>query len=146
MSRGVTAAPATIVFYDGVCGLCNRLNQFLLRRDHEARIRFAALQSPIARQLLAAHGLNPSDLDTVYVMADWTKDSERVLARSKAVLHALAELGGPWRAVAWLGNLVPRPLADLVYRAIARSRYRIFGRYDRCQIPPPEWRKRFLDQ
>jgi len=138
--------PTTIVFYDGVCGLCNRLNQFLLRRDRDARIRFAALQSPIARQLLARHGLDPSDLDTVYVMADWTTGAERVLARSKAVLHALAQLGGPWLTVARVGALVPRPLADLVYRAVARSRYRIFGQYDRCQIPPPEWRRRFLDQ
>jgi predicted DCC family thiol-disulfide oxidoreductase YuxK len=138
--------PTTIVFYDGVCGLCNRLNQFLLRRDRDALIRFAALQSPIAGQLLAAHGLDPLDLDTVYVMADWTTDSERVLARSRAVLHALSQLGGPWPALARLGSLVPRPLADLVYRAVARSRYRIFGKYDRCQIPPPEWRKRFLDQ
>jgi predicted DCC family thiol-disulfide oxidoreductase YuxK len=138
--------PTTIVFYDGVCGLCHRLNQFLLRRDRDARIRFAALQSPIARQLLAAHGLDPTDLDTVYVMADWRAGSERVLARSKAVLHALGQLGGPWRALAWVGSLVPRPLADLVYRAVARSRYRIFGQYDRCQIPPPEWRERFLDQ
>ena len=139
-------APTTIVFYDGVCGLCNRLNQFLLRRDREARIRFAALQSPIARQLLAAHGLDPSDLDTVYVMADWTAGSERVLARSRAVLHALGQLGGAWRALARIGTLVPRPLADLVYRGVARSRYRIFGQFDRCQIPPPEWRERFLDQ
>ena len=63
---GVTPPSATtVVFYDGVCGLCNRLNQFLLRRDGDARLRFAALQSPIARQLLAVHGLDPSDLDTV---------------------------------------------------------------------------------
>jgi predicted DCC family thiol-disulfide oxidoreductase YuxK len=139
-------SPTTIVFYDGVCGLCNRLNPFLLRRDRDARIRFAALQSPIARQLLAAHGLDPSDLDTVYVMADWKTGSERVLARSEAVLHALGQLGGPWRALARVGGVIPRPIADLVYRAVAHSRYRIFGRYDRCQIPPPEWRKRFLDQ
>ena len=139
-------APTTIVFYDGVCGLCNRLNRFLLRRDRDARIRFAALQSPIARQLLAAHGLDSSDLDTVYVMADWTTDSERVLARSRAVLHALGQLGGPWLMLARVGNLVPRPLADIAYRAIARSRYRIFGHYDQCQIPPPEWRDRFLDR
>lgn len=139
-------SPTTIVFYDGVCGLCNRLNQFLLRRDRDARIRFAALQSPVARQLLAAHGLDPSDLNTVYVMADWTAESERVLSRSAAVLHALEQLGGSWRALAAVGRLVPRPLADLVYRMVARSRYRIFGRFDACQIPPPEWRERFLDR
>ncbi len=139
-------SPTTIVFYDGVCGLCNRLNRFLLRRDRDARIRFAALQSPIARQLLAAHGLDPSDLDTVYVMADWTAGTERVLSRSTAVLFALGQLGGPWRALAQAGGLVPRPLADMLYRAVARNRYRIFGRFDVCQVPPPAWRERFLDR
>jgi predicted DCC family thiol-disulfide oxidoreductase YuxK len=139
-------APTTVVFYDGVCGLCNRLNQFLLRRDRQARIRFAALQSPVAKQMLSTHGLDPSDLDTVYVIADWRSPSERVLARSQAVLHATAQLGGAWRTLARIAGLVPRPLADVVYRAVARSRYSIFGQYDRCQIPPPEWRERFLDQ
>lgn len=144
---GVTApAPTTVVFYDGVCGLCNRLNQFLLRRDAQARIRFAALQSPVAKHMLSKHGIDPSDLDTVYVIVDWRSPSERVLARSQAVLHALGQLGGPWQTLARIATLVPRPLADVVYRAVARSRYSIFGQYDRCQIPPPEWRKRFLDQ
>jgi predicted DCC family thiol-disulfide oxidoreductase YuxK len=145
--RSEVRIPATtIVFFDGVCGLCNRLNRFLLRRDRDARLRFAALQSPIARQLLAAHGLDPSDLDTVYVMAGWRTDAERVLSRSRAVLYALGELGGPWRVLARAGAIVPRPLADLVYRAAARSRYRLFGRFDACQIPPPEWRERFLNR
>ncbi len=44
------------------------------------------------------------------------------------------------------GGLVPRPLADMLYRAVARNRYRIFGRFDVCQLPPPGWRERFLDQ
>jgi predicted DCC family thiol-disulfide oxidoreductase YuxK len=143
----VTAqAPTTVIFYDGVCGLCNRLNLFLLRRDRHARIRFAALQSAVAKQMLAKHGLDPSDLDTVYVIADWKSPSERVLARSPAVLHALGQLEGGWRVLARIGGLIPRPLADVVYRTVARSRYSLFGQYDRCQIPPPEWRKRFLDQ
>ncbi len=139
-------APTTVIFYDGVCGLCNRLNQFLLRRDGQARIRFAALQSPLAKRHLSQHGFDPSDLDTVCVIADWGTPSERVLARSQAVLHALSQLGGSWGALARIGGLVPRPVADLVYRAVARSRYTIFGEYDRCQIPPPEWRERYLDQ
>ena len=140
------AAPTTVVFYDGVCGLCNRTVSFLLRRDGQARLRFATLQGTVARQVLATHAVDPTDLDTIYVVAGWRTPSERVLARSPAVLHAVGELGAPWRAAARLAGLVPRPIADLVYRTIARSRYRIFGRYDTCPLPPPEWRERFLDQ
>ena len=139
-------APTTVVLYDGVCGLCNRLNQFLLPRDEQARLRFAALQSPVARRLLARYGLDPSDLDTVYVIADWGAPTERVLARSKAVIHAVSQLDGSWRVVANIGSLVPGPIADFAYRVVATHRYRIFGRHDHCMVPPADWRERFLDQ
>ncbi len=139
-------APTTVVLYDGVCRLCNRLNQFLLPRDKQARLRFAALQSPTARRLLARYGLDPSDLDTVYVIADWGAPTERALARSNAVLHAVSQLDGSWRVLANIGSLVPGPIADLAYRVVARNRYRIFGRHDQCMVPPAGWRERFLDQ
>ena len=139
-------APTTVVLYDGVCGLCNRLNQFLLPRDHHARLRFAALQSPAAHLLLARYGIDPSDLDTVYVIADWGAPTERAIARSKAVLHAVSQLDGSWRVLANIGSLVPGPIADLAYRIVARNRYRIFGRHDHCMVPPTNWRERFLDQ
>ena len=136
---------STVVLYDGVCGLCNRLNRFLLRRDRHGRILFAALQGQVARETLARHKANPSDLDTVYVMADWQTPRERALSRSRGVLYAVGQLGGGWKILATLGTLVPPPLADLAYRLVARNRYRIFGKYDSCPIPPPEWRARFLD-
>ena len=59
-----------ILLYDGVCGLCNRFVQFILRRDRDAVFRFAALQSAFAATILARHGANPSALDTVYVVVN----------------------------------------------------------------------------
>jgi predicted DCC family thiol-disulfide oxidoreductase YuxK len=128
-----------------VCGLCNRFNSFVLQRDHDARIRFAALQGDLARQVLPRYGCDPRDLDTMYVIADWKSPRERVLARSQAVLHALSQLGGAWNGVARIAALVPRPLADAVYRLIAGTRYQLFGKFEVCQLPPASWRDRFLD-
>jgi predicted DCC family thiol-disulfide oxidoreductase YuxK len=138
-------APATVVFYDGVCGLCTRFNQFLLRRDRHGRIRFATLQGPLAQDLLPRYGKNPSDLDTIYVLVDWKTPRERVLARSQAVLHALTQLTGGWRAFGQLGLLVPVAIADAAYAFVAKRRYRLFGKFESCMIPPPEWRQRFLE-
>jgi predicted DCC family thiol-disulfide oxidoreductase YuxK len=135
----------TIVFYDGVCGLCNRLNQFLLPRDRHARIRFAPLQSQTAGQTLARYGQDASDLDTVYVLAGWKTADERLLARSQAILHTLSLLGGGWAALARVGSIIPVSVADPIYRLVARNRYRIFGKFETCKLPPPEWRERFLD-
>ena len=63
------ADPANpILLYDGVCGLCNRLVQFVLKRDSSGHFRFASLQSDFASRILRQHGLDPDDLDTVYLV------------------------------------------------------------------------------
>ena len=134
-----------ILLYDGVCGLCNRLVQFILRRDRARVFRFASLQSPLAARLLARHGADAQDLDTVYVALNSDAPEESLLARSGAVLFVLTQLGGSWRALALVLKLLPPSFRDFGYNIIARRRYRIFGRSDTCILPPPENRDRFLD-
>jgi predicted DCC family thiol-disulfide oxidoreductase YuxK len=134
-----------ILLYDGVCGLCNRVNQFVLRRDPEGVFRFASLQSPLAARILARHGANPQDLDTFYVVVNPEQPDEYLLARSDAAIFVLKQLGGFWQAVAFVGAGVPGFLRDWGYRMIARNRYRIFGRSDTCFLPGDQDRNRFLD-
>ena len=134
-----------IVLYDGVCGLCNRSVQFLLKHDKQARFRFASLQSDFAEKVLGRHGLDPKDLDTVHVVENYDQPGERVLQRSDAILRAGRELGGFWSAASLVARIVPRPLRDLVYRFVATNRYRVFGKYDTCMLPDPNQRSKFLD-
>jgi predicted DCC family thiol-disulfide oxidoreductase YuxK len=135
-----------ILLYDGVCGLCNRFVQFILRRDRNSIFRFASLQSSVAARILARHGVQPADLDTVYLVLDAELSSENLLARSAAVLYVLGQLTIPWRALAAALTVVPRFLRDLAYNAVARHRYRIFGRSDVCTMLRDVDHKRFLDQ
>jgi predicted DCC family thiol-disulfide oxidoreductase YuxK len=81
-----------IVLYDGVCGLCNRLVQFILRRDPAGVFRFASLQSGMAARVLARRGADAHDLDTVYVVLDYETVDELLLARSDAVIYILRHL------------------------------------------------------
>jgi predicted DCC family thiol-disulfide oxidoreductase YuxK len=134
-----------IVFYDGVCGLCNRLVQFLLKHDKKDRLRFAALQSEFAAKILGRHGIDPTDLDTVHVVVNFDEPNERVLNRSTAVLQATRELGGMWAVVGALGMIVPRPIRNFFYRLVAKNRYRMFGKYETCMLPTPSHRAKFLD-
>lgn len=134
-----------IILYDGVCGLCNRLVQFLLKHDNEGRLRFASLQSDFADKVLSRHGIDAKDLDTVQVVENYDQPDERVLQRSDAILRAVRELGGFWSASSSIAQVVPRGLRDLVYRFIATNRYRVFGKYDTCMLPDPNQRSRFLD-
>jgi len=134
-----------ILFYDGVCGLCNRLVQFLLKHDRHGRLRFASLQSDFTAKVLQRHGIDPKDLDTLHVVENFEQPNERVLQRSDAVLRAARDLGGLWTLLATIAKIVPRGLRDLVYRFVAQNRYRVFGKYDTCMLPNPKQRSRFLD-
>src|ERR1700730_5736236 len=138
--------PHPILLYDGVCGLCNRFVQFILRRDRKAIFRFASLQSPIAARILNRHGVNPTYLDTVYVVINQELPNENLLFRSDAALFVLKQLGGPWRAAASLLQLLPKFVRDPAYNTVARHRYRIFGRSDVCTLPRDADHTRFLDQ
>jgi predicted DCC family thiol-disulfide oxidoreductase YuxK len=139
------AAANPIIFYDGVCGLCNRLVQFLLKHDKHGRLHFASLQSDFAAKVLGRHGIDPKDLDTVHVVENYDQPNERVLQRSDAILRAGRELGGVWGTSSSIAKVVPRGLRDLVYRLVATNRYRMFGKYDTCMLPDPSQRSRFLD-
>ena len=146
MTGVVESAPASgpILFYDGVCGLCDRTVQFVLRHDRRGSFRFAALQSGSARRVLARHDRDPSRLDTMYLLLDPGMPTERLLDRSDGILAVLEQLGGVWRLAA-AARAVPRFLRDRAYDLVARHRYRWFGRRDHCALPPPDVRSRFLN-
>jgi predicted DCC family thiol-disulfide oxidoreductase YuxK len=135
-----------ILLYDGICGLCNRFVQFILRRDRNAIFRFASLQSPPAARILDRHSVNPTVLDTVYVVLNRELPNETLLSRSDALIFVLKQLKGIWRVAASFLQLLPKFLRDRAYNAVARHRYRIFGRTDVCPLPREADRSRFLDQ
>lgn len=134
----------TIVLYDGVCGLCNRMVRFLLRFDGHDRFRFATLQSEFANTLLRKHGLNAADLDSVSIITDYNLPAERSFTKSDAVLRSAWELGGFWR-IGEAGRVLPRKMRDWLYDRVANNRYRIFGKYETCPLPKPEYRAKFIE-
>ena len=123
-----------IVVFDAQCLLCSRSVHFLLRHDHEGVFQFASIQGATGRALLVNAGLSIDGLQTMLLC-----DGERVWEQSAALLRVAHALGWPWR-VAGIGWLVPAPL-----RALARNRYRLFGRTDACLVPPRDFAGRFLD-
>jgi predicted DCC family thiol-disulfide oxidoreductase YuxK len=136
---------AHLVLYDGVCGLCNRLLQFLLTHDRRAVFAFASLQSPIGRSTVERFGGNPDDLSSFVVVSNFRTDRARMVGRGRAALFVAGELGWPWRA-AGLFRIVPTAILDWMYDVVARNRYRVFGRFDQCLMPRPEYRRRFIEK
>jgi predicted DCC family thiol-disulfide oxidoreductase YuxK len=133
-----------IVLYDGVCGLCNRAVQFLLKRDRHDRLRFASLQSDFAATLLKRHGLDHKDLDTVYVVLNSGEPNEDLLAKSDAFLLFTKEIGGIW-SIARVGKIIPRPIRNRLYDFVARHRYQVFGKSESCMLPDPRHKHKFIE-
>lgn len=135
-----SAEGKSIVLIDGVCHLCQGLVRFIIPRDPEARFMFASLQSEIAQKLVQSNGviLENGSLSTVVVI-----ENGKYYTESAAVLRIARGLRLPWSA-AYVFIWVPSPLRNVLYRLVARNRYRWFGRDEQCLLPTPDIRRRFL--
>jgi predicted DCC family thiol-disulfide oxidoreductase YuxK len=138
-----------LVIFDGHCGLCNHSVRWFLARDRHDRMRFVPSDSPKVAALLERHGMTaasaPLGPESIVVVKDAGGTSEHVLVRSPAVLAMLSVLPRPWPAISAALGWIPKPILDLTYRLIARSRYRIWGRLDDiCALPTPHQRRHFL--
>jgi len=130
--------PPRVLFYDGVCAMCNGIVKTLLRLDRDRHFVFAALQGETATLARELHPEFPAEVETLVYLRDG-----EVLIRSRAATLAMAELPYPAKALSWFRYL-PVALTDFFYELIARTRYRIFGRYEHCPLPPARDRDRFL--
>lgn len=126
-----------ILFFDGICGLCNRLVNIVLRLDRKQLIRFSPLQGETARAMLPPLPEDAREWSMVY----W--DGERVHTDSDANLVLCRDLGGVLSVLSVL-RWIPRGVRDPVYRTLARTRYRWFGTLESCRVPSAEEEARFL--
>ena len=129
----------SIIVFDGVCVLCSRWVDFVLRRDRHGRYKFAAMQTVSGRDLLIEHGIDPDDPLSFLLL-----EGEKGYTDTDAIVRILRSFGSGWALVALLVAIVPRFIRDPLYRWIARHRYRIFGRRATCRVPTAEIADRFL--
>ncbi len=127
-----------ILLFDGHCNLCNAWVQYVVKRDSARTIRFASLQSGAGRRLLEEHKIDANYIDSLVLF-----EEERFSVSSNAALRTLSYFDGWERHLIFL-SVVPRSLRDLVYRFIAKNRYKWFGRREQCMVPTVELSKRFL--
>ncbi len=126
--------PNPVIFYDGICGLCNRSVHFIIRHDKKGIFRFATLQSQYAKDILG---------EKIAFDSFILYHNHKLFKRSTAAIYALSMLGLGWKLllIAWI---IPAFIRNVVYDFIATNRYKWFGKLDACPIPKPEWRDRFI--
>jgi predicted DCC family thiol-disulfide oxidoreductase YuxK len=130
-----------IIFFDGVCGLCNRTVDFVLQEDRDQRFLFAPLQGETLKIVVKDHP-EAAAVDSVFVLHH-AAQGEQLFMRSDATFYILSQLPR-FRWMAQIGYFIPRPIRDSVYRLIASIRYRIWGKRNSCRLPTPEEERRFL--
>ena len=128
-----------LILYDGVCNLCNRWVQFVLKHDRRRRFYFAPFQGATAKNILSEKFQEQNVPDTVILI-----DNNKVYTRSEAALRIFKLLGKGWNLIYGL-MIFPRFVRDGVYILVANRRYKWFGKSDSCILPAPEWKDRFLE-
>ncbi len=131
-----------VVLFDGVCNFCNGTVQFIIDRDAKDTYRFCAIQSQEAKALLAGIGqkIPEGDPDSILLY-----DRGKLYSHSTAALRIAKGMDGLWKIFS-LGLIVPAFLRNIVYRFIARNRYKWFGKSESCRVPDAAFRKRFLSK
>ena len=128
-----------IVLFDGVCNLCNRSVQFIIKHDKKKQFRFASLQGRYGQEFLKKYDLPADNFNSFILLED-----DKAYTRSTGALRMLKHLGGGWRL--FYGFIIlPKFIRDSVYNWVARNRYKWFGKRDECMIPTPELKTRFFD-
>jgi predicted DCC family thiol-disulfide oxidoreductase YuxK len=129
---------APTILFDGVCNFCNGAVNFVIKRDKQSIIKFAALQSTAGMQLLQQYNLPITDMKSFVFVENGV-----AYTQSTAALKVCKYLGAGW-PICKVFFIVPKFIRDGLYNWIAKNRYKWFGQKDTCMIPSPEVRTRFL--
>ncbi|MDQ0200115.1 thiol-disulfide oxidoreductase DCC family protein [Neobacillus ginsengisoli] len=127
-----------IILFDGICNFCNQSVQFILKRDPNGRFKFASLQGEAAKILFKKYDYD-KEINSIILI-----ENERIFIKSEAALRVCINLKGPVKLLS-IFRIIPRFIRDFFYDIVAENRYKWFGKKESCMLPPPEWKKRFLD-
>ncbi len=123
---------------DAQCGLCARGARWIARNDHARAFRIIPMQTDLGRALFQHYDLDPED------PASWLfLDQGQGYTSLDAIIRVGRHLGGASKLLSAL-RVLPRPVQDALYGAIARNRYRLSPRVDMCTLPDADIQARLL--
>lgn len=112
----------TVLFYDGVCSLCSRSVQYVIRHDKKRIFRFADLNTSMGSEAKKiVQQTTGKNTDSIIVL-----DKGHYYVKADAVLFILKKLR-KFSLLRLVSFFVPGIIRNAVYDIIARNRYRWFG-------------------
>lgn len=126
-----------IIFFDGVCHLCNGYINFLIQLDSKKVMRYSALQGKTALERL-------TEAQRLELKSILYFKNGKVLEKSSAVIESLSDVSS---CFFWIKTLyvIPAFVRNFIYDLVAKNRYKLFGKSDLCRIPTAEERQYILD-
>lgn len=128
-----------VIFFDGVCNLCNASVQFVIEHDQENYFKFSALQGDYAKAVLPKFNVNPSSLNSTLLLEDG-----KLYTKSSSALRVAKKLNGIWPLLYGF-IIVPKFIRDWVYDLVAKNRYKWWGKQETCWLPTPALKNKFYD-
>lgn len=131
--------PKNILFFDGVCNLCNASVAFILKREKSNKLLYASLQGETAKEILKNKGDYIDNLSSIVLYKN-----NKIYDKSTAALLVAKDLKVLWPLFYYLFIWWPKPIRDTIYSWIAKNRYKWFGKQEQCMIPEKSVSHRFL--
>ena len=128
-----------IILFDGVCNLCSKSVQFILKRDKKNQFLFGSLQGNYGQEMLKKYQLPANEFNSFMLI-----EGDKLYTRSSGALLMLKHLGG-WWGLLYVFIIVPKFIRDGIYNWISKNRYKWYGKMNECWLPKPEWKARFLE-
>jgi len=134
-----TTPDKKIVLFDGVCNLCSKSVQLILKRDKKQQFLFGSLQGAFGQEMLKKYQLPANEFNSFMLI-----EGDKLYTKSSGALRMLKHLGGLW-SLLYVFIIVPKFIRDGIYNWIAKNRYKWYGKMNECWLPRPEWKARFLE-
>tara|TARA_B100000767_G_scaffold151110_1_gene142238 strand:- start:140 stop:547 length:408 start_codon:yes stop_codon:yes gene_type:complete len=128
-----------VVYFDGVCGLCDWSVNLLVKMDTQKNLKFSSLQGKSGQILLSDLKIDLNEFNTVLF-----KVNDQVYTKSTAVFKIIQSIGGFFK-ILLIFNLLPTRFNDWVYSKVAKYRYKYFGKLDKCDISKFNTPGQFID-
>ena len=129
----------SIILYDSRCVLCNEYIHFVIKNDKNNRLCFTSIYSIIGKQIIKDYEIDFSLNNTIILYQDHI-----IKKKSDAILEIIKKLRFPINTI-YIFYIIPKFIRNYIYNSIAKNRYQIFGKYNRCKIPNKEYIKKFLN-
>ncbi len=126
-----------IIFFDGVCNLCNASVQFVIAHDNKEQFGFTAIQGELAKNVLPKFNVDQTQLSTVLLL-----EEGKLYTKSSAALRIARKLGGAWPLLYGF-IIIPKFIRDWFYSIIAKNRYKWWGKQESCWVPTPQLKSKF---